>query len=168
MTEALITTRLAEPKDADGLALVHHLAIAETFREVVPAYVNDRSLDYCKNAWRERMAKLSCLTNVLLQGEEIVGFVSAAKSADADADSTMGEVDRIYLHPSVWGHGHGVMLMRWCEEELVRQGFNVATLWVFEVNARARRFYERLGYEFDGRTKREYGTSLLRYRKVIG
>jgi TonB family protein len=162
-----VRTRLARPEDAIGLATVHHLAITETFEQTVPAYVNDRSLEYCKGAWLDRLAANAVVTNVLLNGEEILGFASAGKTEDQDLDETIGEVDRIYLHPSVWGQGYGGQLMKWCEEELVRQGFRDASLWVFEVNSRARAFYQRLGYSFDGKTKTAYGTNLLRYRKAL-
>ena len=57
-------------------------------------------------------------------------------------------------------------------EELERRGFRNATLWVLASNDRARRFYEREGWEADGATKvDEFGTVEMRevrYARRLG
>jgi GNAT superfamily N-acetyltransferase len=160
--------RLAQQGDAFALAEVHHSSLAQTFGEMLPEYANSRTLDDFRRLWQQRLEAPTCVTSVMTCGDQIVGLVSAAASRDDDADGTFGDVDRIYLHPSAWEKGLGVQLLTWCEEELVRMGFMTAKLWVFEVNERARRFYERNGYVHDGKTKEDFNARLLRYGKKLG
>ena len=51
-----------------------------------------------------------------------------------------------YLHPDAWGSGAADPLMAACLDEL-RSRFDRAILFVLEANPRARRFYERWGWE---------------------
>ena len=159
--------RLAQPGDAIGLAEVHHSSLVQTFAEMLPEYANSRTRQDFERLWQQRLEAPTCVTSVMLRGEQIVGLVSAAASRDDDADGTFGDVDRIYLHPSAWEKGLGVKLLTWCEEELARMGYVISKLWVFEMNTRARRFYERNGYVQDGKTKIEFNTRLIRYGKKL-
>lgn len=159
-------TRLAEPKDARALAIVHCDSIRQTFADKLDGYVNARNLDYCEQAWERRFANNECTALVLTHGEQIVGFASVAPSQDDDAKEC-GELDRIYIHPSAWGKGHGNVLVNWCESTLRNQGFGNIKLWVFEVNQRARKFYEKLGYAPDGCCKIAFGARLYRYSKHL-
>jgi hypothetical protein len=55
-------------------------------------------------------------------------------------------------------------------EHLKAQGFTKATLFVFEGNARARKFYERAGWKNDGHSgisvRYSFSLPVLRYRTV--
>jgi RimJ/RimL family protein N-acetyltransferase len=160
-------TRPAVADDARALAIVHCLSIKDTFGGVLEEYVAERSLDRCEQAWERRFANNECTTLALLRGEQIAGFASIAPSPDEDVKGSAGELDRIYIHPSACGEGQGNALMHWCEETLKGQGFTTIKLWVFEVNDRARHFYEKHGYTFDGCSKQAFNTTLLRYTKTI-
>jgi RimJ/RimL family protein N-acetyltransferase len=160
-------TRPATPSDARALAIVHCHSIRETFGGVLDDYVRARPLDYCEQGWERRFADNECTTLALVRCEQIVGFASVAPSPDDDVKDTAGELDRIYIHPSVWGNGYGNVLVQWCEETLDALGFKIIKLWVFEVNARARRFYEKHGYKPDGCSKQDFDTRLLRYSKYV-
>lgn len=159
--------RLAQPGDAIALAEVHHSSLVQTFGEMLPEYANSRTRADFERLWQQRLETPTCVTSVMICGEKIVGLVSAAASRDDDADGTFGDVDRIYLHPSAWEKGLGVKLLTWCEEELARMGYVISKLWVFEMNERARRFYERNGYVHDGRAKIDFNARLLRYSKSL-
>ena len=160
------TTRPATPHDARAIAIVHCHSIRETFSGLLDDYVAARPLDHCEQVWERRLANNNeCTTLALLRGEQIVGFASVAPSPDDDVRGIAGELDRIYIHPSAWGNGHGTTLIQWCEKTLKVQGFNTIKLWVFEVNQRARRFYQKHGYEPDGCSKQDFNGRLLRYGK---
>lgn len=161
------TIRMATSSDARALAIVHCHSIKETFGQVLPDYVRERSLDYCEQAWESRFGNNECTTVALIRGEQIVGFAAVTPSPDDDLTEKAGELDRIYLHPTVWGHHHGNALIQWCEKTLTSQGFSTIKLWVFEVNARARRFYEKHGYQPDGCNKEAFGAALQRYSKSM-
>ena len=69
------------------------------------------------------------------------------------AGSRAGWLDGLYVLPEWWSRGVGLALH---DEVLARQradGRTRCNLWVLEENARARRFYERLGWRENGDTR---------------
>lgn len=64
-----------------------------------------------------------------------------------------GEVGAIYLHPDFWDRGFGREMMDFALRTLKAQGFSTIALWVLEENLRARKFYEKCGFRFDGTEK---------------
>ena len=160
-----VQRRPAAPNDARALAIVHHHSIRDTFGGLLEDYVRARCLDYCEQAWERRFANNECIALALVRGEQIVGFAAVALSPDDDVKGTAGRLNRIYLHPSAWGNGYGNTLMHWCEETIKALGFKTIRLWVFEVNARARHFYEKHGYKPDGCSKQNFGAAMVRYVK---
>ena len=75
----------------------------------------------------------------------IVGFVSLGGC----------ELRAIYVLPDTWGTGAGPGLMRAAVAHLRERGCEEGFLWVLEDNPRARRFYEREGWELDGSRKED-------------
>ncbi len=89
---------------------------------------------------------------VLERGGHVLGFVVAGPASVSDPMGT-GELYALHVHPSVWHRGHGRALLRFALDHLRALGHPQARLWVAERNARARRFYEALGWEADGATR---------------
>jgi GNAT superfamily N-acetyltransferase len=83
----------------------------------------------------------------------VVGFAHIGPARDEDAGQTAGEVWAIYLLPDAWGKGCGRELMSAALGQLAEAGYQQATLWVLDSNARARRFYEAAGFRADGAVK---------------
>ena len=80
----------------------------------------------------------------------VVGFISLGRCRDDDrARPEQWEIFAIYLSASKWSTGNG---RRLAETALVGVPADVedVSLWVLAANARARRFYERLGFHADG------------------
>jgi len=83
----------------------------------------------------------------------VVGFSIYGPSRDDDDDDatpTTGEVPAIYLDPDVIGTGVGRELLAETIVALRTAGFTRASLWVLEGNGRARHFYEKAGWAWDG------------------
>ena len=80
----------------------------------------------------------------------IVGVVLAGPDPD---DPAVGHLARLYVDPERWGAGIGTALHNAAVADLVHHGFPTATLWVLEDNVRARRWYERLGWNQTARRK---------------
>ncbi|GAA2767456.1 GNAT family N-acetyltransferase [Streptomyces paradoxus] len=83
----------------------------------------------------------------------------------------VGEVYALYISPDLIGQGIGRTLLGEAHAQMKGQGFETSALWVLCDNQRARRFYERAGYQagegaqdevYDGITLRE-----LRYQRVL-
>jgi GNAT superfamily N-acetyltransferase len=107
---------------------------------------------------------------VAIDGDEIVGFASCGPARDTDdvpAVEGAGELEAIYLLPSAWRQGVGGQLHGSVVDHLTAAGFPVATLWVLEANAPARRFYERHAWSSDGTTQLYQGAPELRYRRPL-
>ena len=80
-----------------------------------------------------------------------------------------GEIWAIYLLEEFRSRGYGKEILDFAIDELKNIGHKNITLWVFEKNTGARRFYENNGFSFDG-TKREttnYGGVLMQLRYLL-
>lgn len=108
--------------------------------------------------WEEWLAdpEIGCVVGE--EDGEIVGFCTIRASQDEDASPRTAEMPTLYVHPAAWHRGHGQAL---CEAALRRarkQGFETLTLWVLEMNERARAFYKEFGFKPDGGTKVDEAT----------
>ena len=54
------------------------------------------------------------------------------------------------MHPDYFGKGYGERLIKGAMDALAQQGRHQIYLWVLRENARARRFYEKHGFEQSG------------------
>jgi predicted acetyltransferase len=96
------------------------------------------------------------------------GILAFGKSRDEDLPNA-AEIISIYTLDCVWGKGVGHAMMKFALAELRRQGYHEVLLWVFEQNARARKFYERHGFITDGAVKGSGfdNAQEVRYRRAI-
>lgn len=81
------------------------------------------------------------------------------------------EIYTIYVDPVDWRRGIGSALMTAVGEFWQPTGVRELVLWVFEENAEARAFYERLGWQPDGaRQVDDFGDARpmeVRYRRHV-
>ena len=138
--------RDARLDDSEALAQLH----AESWRSAYRGAYSDAYLDGDvvqdrKSVWHARLSapRAGQFTIVAEQGAAIVGF-ACAFGADDPRWGTL--LDNLHVRPDRKWSGIGTQLIRevalrsqrdWPETGLY--------LWVLEVNAPARRFYERLG-----------------------
>ncbi|NNL31027.1 MAG: GNAT family N-acetyltransferase, partial [Gemmatimonadetes bacterium] len=122
--------------------------------------------------WRAWLADNDISGLVAEQKGEVVGFCTIRPSEDDDATDRVAEMPTLYVRPDYWHRGLGRVL---CEAGLGRaqaRGFRELTLWVLEMNDRARDFYQKVGFTADGATKVDELTSerlvALRYRIDLG
>ena len=96
---------------------------------------------------------------------EIVGILNFGPAREGD---DVGELYVLYVHPDHWGSRAGQLLIEMAHAGLGRD-FDQAVLSVLADNPRARRFYERNGWELeDVRVEPHFGgapTEIARYRK---
>jgi GNAT superfamily N-acetyltransferase len=117
---------------------------------VPDGYLDRLSVEDREVAWREALAGGETGAFVAQAEDRVVGFASFGRSRDADAGDEVGEIPAIYVTPSALGTGVGWRLLESATAALRDGGYRRATLWVLEANARARRFYERAGWRWDG------------------
>ena len=147
-----VTIRAATPDDAQGVAEVHVGTWQQAYRGLVPDdFLDALDVDRRVEAYAQHRV-LEDADRPLYVAEldgTIVGFANVGPSRDEDRN---GEVYAIYVEASHWDHGVGrdlmVVAVGWLAERYAE-----STLWVLAGNDRARRFYEKGGWRFDGTTK---------------
>lgn len=146
MTSLII--RAATDHDAPALAELHLDVWDEAYTGLVPQSLLDarRARPLRQRAERWRLVMTQVPSWVAVQGGTLVGFVTAGSGRDG---SGALEVMALYVRASVYGRGVGHALLH------TAIGDQPAYLWVLDGNARAIAFYERQGFDFDGRTKVE-------------
>lgn len=149
-----MTVRPAVVSDAPAVALVHVRTWQVAYRGHMPDDLLDNLSLESRTAGWERLIPSGGVW-VALSEDSVVGFASAEPSRDADAES---ELYAIYLLPTAWGSGLAEPLIT-----AALSGMTDVVLWVLDDNPRARRFYERLGFVADGKTREEtFGSAVVR------
>ncbi len=173
--EKLVTRiRPARRSDARAIAEVHIASWQHAHRGLVPnEYLENQSVDDRESyllSWFSEPAPRSGIF-VAEDNERIVGFVMFSPSRDDDANDGTGEIPMIYVDPELSGKGVARSLLSDAMDALRSFGFLQATLWVMRGNSQSRRFYERLGWSWDGTVRRpRYGgekVEVVRYTREL-
>lgn len=179
MTGRRPAIRAARPGDAPAIAALHIDAWRAAYRGLVPDAVLDGfSVAQRTERWRARLSAepapgpAAQRTWVVDDERGLAGFALAGPARDESAPPPdgAGEVHAIYVRPDAVGRGYGGALFEHAVADLVERGFEPILVWVFEANGRARRFYERAGFQPDGaRAPIDFGDGVivpeLRYRR---
>ncbi|HJP89586.1 MAG TPA: 2-amino-4-hydroxy-6-hydroxymethyldihydropteridine diphosphokinase [Candidatus Limnocylindrales bacterium] len=136
-----IEIRRARGDDADEVARTHTAAAQASYRRIGPA--DPGGLERRTNLWREVLPLPENRTWLAVDDDLIVGLLNIGSFRD---HPEAGAVRTLYVLPGWWGSGVGQRLMDLAHAELARD-FDHALLTVLAANARARRFYERNGWE---------------------
>lgn len=110
----------------------------------------------------------------------VIGFAAFGPERDEDyqpgqplrepPEHRRAELYGIYVLPSRWSTGAGRALMDGVLSLTERAGYTDISLWVLEVNIRARRFYEKAGFRLTGESgvlRGLPGVTQVRYRRAI-
>jgi len=170
---SIVTIRQATTADARAIAEVHVYSWQWAYRGLIPdSYLDRLSIDSRAEGHAQRLAaETEGRTWVAEQEGRIAGFATTVPSRDPDAPSGTGELGAIYLRREAASQGIGRVLFAHAIHDLRQRGYQQATLWVLDSNARARRFYEKAGWVADGTTKTEERPGVLlrevRYRASL-
>jgi GNAT superfamily N-acetyltransferase len=147
----MIEYRPAGPADADDIAHLHTRSWRENYRgSLSDAFLDGELPDERLRVWRDRLEAPARNQFVLLavDGTELVGFVCAYGAHEPRWGSL---VDNLHVARAAMRSGIGASLMRRAGAWLAHSHPDLGVyLWVLEVNASARRFYERLGAQNAG------------------
>ncbi|HXW87518.1 MAG TPA: GNAT family N-acetyltransferase [Streptosporangiaceae bacterium] len=171
-----VQIRPAVVEDAAQIAEVHVRSWQGAYRGLIPqdyldgldpaSWAEGRARSISQIDW----ARSACL--VAADSASVVGFAHVGPTRDAGEDRDLtGEVMAIYVTPDAWSTGCGRELMSVALRRLAEAGYRQATLWVLDTNARARRFYERAGFEPDGGVQSDdrgaFQLREVRYRRAL-
>ena len=134
-----MTVRNAELKDMKRLG--HIMSVS--FRTAFADFVTPETMDAC--AQEENCAAL--LQAVYREGK--MHFLMGGDSGMLVWQKTEGGAEIVAIHslPESWGTGLGSAMLK---EALNQIGDTEVFLWAFKENKRARRFYEKHGFRWDG------------------
>jgi len=159
-----IIIRRALPEDAYDYAICSISCWQSAYNGIVPdKYLTYMSLEKDQRAEKFRKSfadPKNIRSYCVLCDEKMIGFLIM--------DIISAEIWAIYLIEGFWGKGCGREILYFAINELKRLEHKEIFLWVFAGNNKARRFYEKNDFHFDGTTReREYGKSLVQLRYVL-
>lgn len=156
----MVRIRVATAVDARAIAHVKVEGWRAAYRGIVPeAVLAGLSVDAIEREWAPGLAETDGPMSAFVTEDangQIAGFASCGPRRDGPEEYE-GELYAIYLLPEAQGRGAGRELVRTVARRLAERGMRSMLLWVFEENAPARRFYERMGGALVGRQGFELG-----------
>lgn len=165
--------RQAVLSDAGAIAAVHVASWRESYQGMVPDdYLAALDVDQRAASWRAALESGTPEIWVASDADRVVGWIAFAAARDADAAPTTGEIWALYLRRSHWQRQLGAALLKTACACLSQRGFESVVLWVFARNERARRFYERSGFQAETLSLRQFelgGAQIdeLRYSRAL-
>lgn len=126
-----------------------------------------------ETAWLARQLEPEGVwTDLALRGGEPAGHLiamPAAVSRVPDPDPALGHLLHLFVRPAHWGSGVALGLHERGLAEASARGFAQLRLFTPAPHARARRFYEREGWEAAGppRPEPEFGMDIVEYRRPL-
>lgn len=145
--------RLAIPDDAPCCADIHGRSWMFAYSDVVGKDIIENYNARWPVVWVKMLENNTDTHYVILDGDTIVGFTSINPSRDADALDGMFELTGLYLDPDHIGKGYGKQAMNFVKREALSRGYTAVSLWVLDQNDRAKRFYEKAGFQPDSAKK---------------
>jgi diamine N-acetyltransferase len=148
-----IAYRDAEPGDAAALKALFAESFVETFGHLYRRADLTEFLDTNTEAkWRDNLANPQVAIRVAEIEGKLAGFIELApKKLPYETSAPALELHRLYLRRDAHGCGIADELMNWALQETARRRAAELVLSVYVDNHRARRFYERYGFEVVGK-----------------
>ncbi|MBJ7597662.1 MAG: N-acetyltransferase [Candidatus Nephthysia bennettiae] len=166
-----VELRPATLDDAAGLARVSVDSWRVAYQGLVPQdYLDALTYEEREEGWEGRLRQDGAEPRGLVVDCRIGGFVTLVEARSEDGGPAVGELEGIYLHPTLFGLGLGRQLMELSLQRLCARGHTEAVLWVLDGNRRAERFYEAAGWQREDAVRRHprLGVPLRRYRRSLG
>jgi GNAT superfamily N-acetyltransferase len=144
--------RNAVPGDAAALAALGRRSFVETFGHLYkPEDLADFLLNHSEESWAEQLGDPGFAVRMTeADGEPVAYAKLAPTSLPFEPRGPSIELRQFYVLAPWHGRGISQALMQWVLEEAKARGAADLYLSVFIDNHRARRFYERYGFEYVG------------------
>jgi peroxiredoxin/GNAT superfamily N-acetyltransferase len=165
-----ISLRPATAADAALIAETADICF-ESYEEFAPGWTNPTS-DTREEQLAERLESPEVWCLLAFDGDEPAGHASMAERSPlpaAAAPPGHAKVWQLFVRPRWQGTGLAAELLRAVEREAIERGFARMALWTPRDSGRARRFYEREGWEPSGRQQPDspMGLALVEYVKTL-
>ena len=166
MDKAII--RKAVPGDEQMLAYIQ----TESWKTAFAGILSPEELERCTNLEKAEQMYHSVLRregcNMAIEFVADQPHCIAAWGTNrCDLGDTVGELISIHSLQNNWAKGYGSAMMEYVLAQLQQANYESVILWVFEANTRARKFYEKHGFELTEQKKQANGIAELMYMKRI-
>jgi len=159
-----IIIRRALPEDAYDLAVCGLSCWQSAYKGIIPD-------EYLDNMWAKKEQRVEGIRKWLTDPGDVIPHCVMLENkmiGFLDIHITDANIWAIYLTEEFWGKGYGKQILDFAINKLKSLGHKKIYLWVLEENNRARRFYEKHGFRFDGtKREREYGKPLVQLQYVL-
>ena len=148
-----MTNRDATAADLPAINHIFRQSFCETFAHLYdPRDLADFLAKFTPEVWREQFDDPRYGFRVAEADGKIVGYVKIGPSAlPVETDAAAMELRQLYILKGYHGVGIAHALMDWAIAEARSRGGRELYLTVYVENHRARRFYDRYGFESVGR-----------------
>lgn len=148
-----ITYRDAVPGDGATLDRLFDTSFCDTFAHLYKAEDLDAFLNsFGVDDWEEQLKDPAFACRIAEVDGTAAGYLKLGPlKLPVEEDSPALLLDQLYVLKEYHGVGIAHALMDWALEETARRGASRLYLTVFVDNHRARRFYDRYGFEAVGR-----------------
>ena len=132
--------REATDKDVEGLLTLDRAANLAALGHVFPQDRYPFPEARIRAQWREMVADSTQTVLITEDAEALTSVVVYGKE----------QVHKLAVHPDHWGQGLATRALEAALDAMRQIGTTSAWLWCLEENPRARRLYERLGWQTTG------------------
>ncbi|HEX8639605.1 MAG TPA: GNAT family N-acetyltransferase [Allosphingosinicella sp.] len=155
-----LTFRDAGPDDAEALAELGRRTFAETFGHLyTPENLAAFLVKHSVENWRSELGDPGFAVRLgEAEGKAAAYAKVGPPSLPFEPNGSPAELRQLYILQPWQGSGAARALMDWVLDEARRRRADEIYLSVFVDNARARRFYERYGFEYVGKYHFMVGT----------
>ena len=161
--------RKAKFGDEKMLAFIQTESWKSAFADIISDEDMEKCTDIAKaEAMYENVIKSGYAEMSILEIDGKPHCIAAWSKSRNPLFSDCAELICIHSLCDNWGQGYGSMMMNHIIDEIKKLGYNSVLLWVFKKNTRARRFYEKHGFELTDNTQISYDTVEVMYRKNLG
>ena len=146
-------TRDATAADLPAIDRVFRQSFCDTFAHLyAPRDLAAFLGKFTPDAWRQEYEDPRYRFRVAEEGGQVVGYVKLGPSTlPVETAAPAIELRQLYVLKEHHGTGIAVALTDWALEQAREQGIEELYLTVYTDNHRAKRFYERYGFEAVGR-----------------
>lgn len=144
--------RMADAEDASALAEIGARTFTHTFGHLYqPADLEIFLQNHSPENWQKELSDPAFKIRVAEQGGKMVGYVKLGPPhLPFEPRGEAAELRQLYVVEEMKGQGVANELMQWVIERARDQRADYLYLSVFIDNHRARRFYEKYGFEPEG------------------
>ena len=144
MNTLTIGIRKAEPRDAEAIADVHHLAWLGAYSGIIPHRALNRMINRRGADWWANAIQRAATVLVVEIGGKLAGYATIGRNRAREL-AQQGEIYELYLRPEYQGIGLGSRLFAAAREKLADSGLKGMVVWALEENSGALSFYEGAG-----------------------